>query len=191
MDPDLPFRAGIVRTNASTHSHIVLLKLSHKNLNNPTHSLFILTYLLTYSMEQSPSWEANRFSASQEIPRILWNLKVHYRIQKCPPPVPTLNQLGPVHTPTSHFMKIHLNITIKSILHNILHKLIFMYPITYSGTFPNLPLGLIVHLPTEPLAHQFTYPCTKCPPSPATRSSLAATKLLTYPPTHSLTHIHI
>jgi len=27
-----------------------------------------LTYLLTYSKEQSPSWEANRFSASQEIP---------------------------------------------------------------------------------------------------------------------------
>ena len=28
----------------------------------------ILTYLLTYSLEQSPSREANRFSASQEIP---------------------------------------------------------------------------------------------------------------------------
>jgi len=27
-----------------------------------------ITYLLTYSMEQSPSWEANRFAASQEIP---------------------------------------------------------------------------------------------------------------------------
>ena len=26
-------------------------------------------------MEHSPSWEADRFSASQEIPRILWNLK--------------------------------------------------------------------------------------------------------------------
>jgi hypothetical protein len=24
-------------------------------------------------MEQSPSWEANRFSASQEIPHVLWN----------------------------------------------------------------------------------------------------------------------
>jgi len=35
---------------------------------------------LTYSMEQSPSWEANRFAASKEIPRILWNPKVHYRI---------------------------------------------------------------------------------------------------------------
>ena len=33
------------------------------------------TYLLTYSMEQSPSWEANRFSASQEIPQILWKPK--------------------------------------------------------------------------------------------------------------------
>jgi len=33
----------------------------------------LLTYLLTYSMGQSLSSEANRFSASQEIPRILWN----------------------------------------------------------------------------------------------------------------------
>jgi hypothetical protein len=31
-------------------------------------------------MEQSPFWEANRFSATQKIPRILWNPKVHNRI---------------------------------------------------------------------------------------------------------------
>jgi hypothetical protein len=47
----------------------------------------ILTYLLTYSKEQSPYWEANQFAASQEILRILWNPKVHYRIHKWPPPV--------------------------------------------------------------------------------------------------------
>ena len=67
-------------------------------------------YVLTYSMEQSHSWETNRFAASQEIPRILWNPKVYYRIHKCPPPVPILSQLDPVHTPTSHSLKIHLNI---------------------------------------------------------------------------------
>ena len=42
----------------------------------------LVTYLLTYYMEQSP-WEANRFSASQAIPRILRNPKVHYRTHKC------------------------------------------------------------------------------------------------------------
>jgi len=47
---------------------------------------------LTYSKEQSPSWEAERFTASQEIPCILWNPNVHYRIRKCPPQVPTQNQ---------------------------------------------------------------------------------------------------
>jgi hypothetical protein len=33
-------------------------------------------------MEQHPSWEANSYSASQEILRLLQNLKVHYRANK-------------------------------------------------------------------------------------------------------------
>jgi len=71
-------------------------------------------YILTYSREQSPSWEANRFSANQEIPRILWNPKVHYHIHKCPSPA--LSWARPIQfcPHTSHFLKIHPNIIIPS-----------------------------------------------------------------------------
>ena len=68
--------------------------------------------LLTYSMVQSSSWEANWFAASQEILRILWNPKVHYLTHKRPPPVPTLGQPNPNHMPTSHLLEIHPNIII-------------------------------------------------------------------------------
>ena len=54
---------------------------------------------LTYSLEQSPSWESNRFSDSQEIPRILWNPKLHYRMNKFLPPVPILSHINLVHGP--------------------------------------------------------------------------------------------
>jgi len=39
----------------------------------------VVTCLLAYSKEQCLCSEVNRFSASQEIPRILWNPTVHHR----------------------------------------------------------------------------------------------------------------
>ena len=56
-------------------------------------------YKFAYILEQSPSWEANQFSASQEIPCNLLNPKVHYRNHKCPQSVPILSQINPVHNP--------------------------------------------------------------------------------------------
>ena len=71
---------------------------------------YLITYLLTYSMVQNPSWKSNWLAASQEIPRISWNPKVHYRTHKRPPPVSILGQPNPVHIPTSHFLEIRPNI---------------------------------------------------------------------------------
>ena len=55
---------------------------------------------------QSPSWASNWFAASQEIPRISRNPKVHYRTHKRPQPVSILGQPNPVHISTSHLLEI-------------------------------------------------------------------------------------
>jgi hypothetical protein len=76
------------------HSYFVHLKLFYQLAvlwNGPTYGLDrrnkCYSSLLTCSMERSPSREANGFSASQKIPRILYNPKFHYRNHKGPPPV--------------------------------------------------------------------------------------------------------
>ena len=100
-----------IRSTGDTY----IWELNKEAFNNTySNKRLVLSYLLTYSMEQSLSWDANRFSASQEIPRISWNPKVHYRIHTCSPPVPILSQLDLVHVLTPQFLKIHLNIILPS-----------------------------------------------------------------------------
>ena len=118
-----------------------------------------ITKIFTYFMEQSPSWEANLFSSSQEILRMLWNPKVHYRIHKCSPPAPVLSQIDSVHAPTYHFLTTHLTIII---------------PSTPGSSPPPsnfLKIHLNIILPSTPgsskcpLSHRFPYqnPVYTCP----------------------------
>jgi len=78
--------------------------------NYPKRNKLEITYLLTYSIMLSPSWEANWFAASQEIPRISRNPKVHYRPHKRPPHVSILGQPNPIRIPTSHLLEIEPNL---------------------------------------------------------------------------------
>ena len=45
--------------------------------------------------------KANSFWASQEIPRILWNLKIHYSVHKNPPFVPISSHINSFHAQPS------------------------------------------------------------------------------------------
>ena len=95
----------------------VYIGVSNYPLSRTTHLIppkknliTICIYLRTYCKVQSPSWAANWLAASQEIPRISRNPKVHYQTHKCPPPVSILGQHNPVHISTSHLLEIHPNI---------------------------------------------------------------------------------
>jgi hypothetical protein len=61
-------------------------------------------------MELSPSREAACCAATQELPNILWNPKVHYCGNKSPPLVPIVSQMNLVHTTPSYLANIHFNI---------------------------------------------------------------------------------
>ena len=141
----------------------LLYRITLKDKNHDE-TFFLLTYLITYLpsylhtyfKEQNSSCATNRFSASQRIPRILCDPKVDYRIHSCPPTVPILSQLDPVHTLTSHFHKIYLNISDPSTLGSPKWNPSLMFPNRDPGYVS--PLSRTRYMPRESHSSRFYHP---------------------------------
>jgi len=91
-----------------------LPKIKYYHFLPSIHPSIHLSNRPTNSMLQNTSLEANSHSATQEIPHLLWYVKIYYHICKCPPLVPILRQMHPVHTLPPYFPKIHSNIIFPS-----------------------------------------------------------------------------
>jgi hypothetical protein len=74
------------RTNVVDPEHQKQL-IQHRTKNHPNPS-----YLTEHSYR-----EQNSSSPSQDIPHILWNPKIHYRVHNSPVPISILRQIIPVY----------------------------------------------------------------------------------------------
>ena len=114
------------------------------------HSCFTLTYLLLGSQSLLRRWWV--FSWSRNSPHFTWNPKVHYSIHKCLPPVP----IDPVHTPTFHYLQIHLNIILPSMPESPKWSLSLTFP--HQNPVHASPLPHMHYIPCQFHSSRFDHP---------------------------------
>jgi hypothetical protein len=129
-------------------------------------------------MVQSPSWAADWLAASQEIPRISQNPKVHYRTHKRRPPVSILGQSNPVHIPTSHLLTYLLTYLFTPWCRVLPEQLTGLQLVKKFPTFHGTPRFITALTSVRHLYLSWASPIQSIYPHP--------TSLLTYLLTHSM-----
>lgn len=75
--------------------------LTNNNISNGPRRFFnVLSHPclnISYSMKQRSSSEANSWPARQQIPSVLWNPKIHYRVRKRGLLGPNLGHMSPLY----------------------------------------------------------------------------------------------
>jgi hypothetical protein len=99
--------------------------------------------------ELSPR-EVVNCAATRELPSILWNPKVHYRVHKRPPLAPILSQIDLVHTTPSYLSMIHFNIVHLPMSWASQWPLTFWLSHQYPTCIPLLPHSCCVPCPSHP-----------------------------------------
>jgi len=75
----------------------------------------MLNFCINDSMEQTHILKSDSRSDDQEIPRLLYTMKVHYPVQKNPPLIHILYQINLVHIIITYFFKTNFNIILQYI----------------------------------------------------------------------------
>jgi hypothetical protein len=92
---------------------IICISLNYTGSKSENKESPVLLCIHCNSNDQSPSWYATGFSASQEIPHFM-ELKIHYRIHNSPTLISILGPINVVHALATDLFALHFNIILQS-----------------------------------------------------------------------------